>query len=64
MWLPDELCVEEYISLDTLEKLRQMGHKVTVIRTMGAVKSILVDPKTGLSYGASDPRRVGLAVGY
>ena len=63
-WLPDETRIEEGISPDTINILKEMGHTVSVKRTMGAASSILMDNKNGFYYGASDPRRKGLALGY
>jgi len=61
-WLPDEIRVEEGLSLDTIKLLTEMGHKVVVKEAMGAAASILIDQKT-LS-GGNDPRRQGMALGY
>ncbi len=63
-WLPDEIRIEKGISLDTIKILTSMGHKVSLKGPMGAASSVLVDQETGLLYGASDPRRQGLALGY
>ena len=41
-----------------------MGHKVERYGNMGAVQGILIDPETGIYYGASDWRLGGEAVGY
>ncbi len=61
-WLPDQIRVEKGLNLDTIRLLTNMGHKVIVKHTMGAASSILV--KNGFYYGASDPRRLGMALGY
>ncbi len=62
-WLPDELRIEEGLSLDTIRLLEQRGHDVVVKNAMGSTQSIQVTDH-GL-YGASDPRRVGaLTLGY
>lgn len=62
-WLPDELRIEEGISPDTIDLLKQKGHDVVVKNAMGSTQSILITDQ-GL-YGASDPRRVGaLTKGY
>lgn len=63
-WLPDQLRLEKGISLDTIKLLTEMGHTVAVRDAMGAASSIMVDPKTGMMYGAADRRREGLALGY
>ncbi len=63
-WLPDHITVEKGISADTLELLRQKGHKIAPSRwVMGSTQSIL-RVKDGWT-GASDPRQAsGLAAGY
>lgn len=62
-WLPDEIRVETGFSPDTLQRLRDLGHKVAEKSAMGSTQSILVTDE-GL-YGASDPRRPGaLTAGY
>ncbi len=61
-WLPDQLRVEKGLSLDTLRGLKKMGHKIVETKPMGAASSILI--KNGDYYGAADPRRGGLALGF
>lgn len=64
-WLPDELKIEEGLSLDTIQLLTQMGHKIVVKPTMGSsASSILMAPTQKIYFGAADPRRNGLAQGY
>ncbi|HOW54497.1 MAG TPA: gamma-glutamyltransferase [Syntrophorhabdaceae bacterium] len=63
-WMPDELRIEKGISPDTIKALKEMGHNVVLHGPMGAATSILVDPVTQARYGAADPRREGLALGY
>jgi gamma-glutamyltranspeptidase/glutathione hydrolase len=63
-WMPDELRMEKGISPDTMRFLTAMGHNVAVRAPMGCASSILVDGKTGVRYGAPDPRREGSAMGY
>jgi gamma-glutamyltranspeptidase/glutathione hydrolase len=63
-WFPDEIRVEEGISLDTIGSLKRMGHTVNEKATMGRASSILIDLETGDLYGAADPRTSGLAAGY
>jgi gamma-glutamyltranspeptidase / glutathione hydrolase len=49
----------------SVQKLWQLGYKVTPLVSWGAAESILVDPETELLYGANDRRRpAGKAVGY
>ena len=64
-WLPDEIRIERRgFPLDVVRNLEAMGHKVTAQGDMGDVHAIYVDPKTGMRYGASDPRLDGRTMGY
>ena len=56
-WLPDEIRIEQGISLDTVRLLENMGHQVVQKRSMGSIQSILIDRENGKVYGAADPRR-------
>jgi gamma-glutamyltranspeptidase/glutathione hydrolase len=64
-WLPDELRIEEGLSADTINLLREKGHQIVIKRAMGAASSIFIDnhQKPRLFHGAADPRRGGLALG-
>lgn len=66
-WLPDELVYEPYgLSGDTQRALALRGHKlVDKPRYLGDCEGIMIEEKTGMRLGATDPRRSdGLAVGY
>ena len=65
-WLPDELIFEPYgLSSDTQKALTAMGHKLATPRYLGDAEGIMIEEKTGVRLGATDPRRSdGLAVGY
>ena len=64
-WEPDKLLVEPAVPADVVDGLRARGHDVEVSpRNWSAVEAILVDPESGRHYGANDPRRDGLALGY
>jgi len=66
-WLPDELVYEPYgLSGDTQNALAARGHKlVDKPRYLGDCEGIMIEEKTGIRLGATDPRRSdGLAVGY
>jgi gamma-glutamyltranspeptidase/glutathione hydrolase len=65
-WLPDELVFEPYgLSGDTQTALTNRGHKLAKPRTLGDAEGIMIEEKTGIRLGATDPRRSdGLAVGY
>jgi gamma-glutamyltranspeptidase/glutathione hydrolase len=60
---PDELRVENGISVDTLRLLEQFGHHVKVQPTIGSVQT--VQKRAGWLLGASDQRqRGGAALGF
>ena len=65
-WLPDELVFEPYgLSGDTRKALVSLGHKLGTPRYLGDAEGIMIEEKTGVRLGATDPRRSdGLAVGY
>ncbi len=54
-WLPDEIRIEQGLSMDTIKILQNMGHTIKQKRPMGAIQSIMVG-KDGTFYGAADPR--------
>ncbi len=61
------LNVEPGISPQTIERLRAMGHRVTVIDNgimFGGYQAIMRDPVTGIYTGATEMRKDGLAIGY
>ncbi len=62
-WLPDELRIEEGLSLDTVDLLKGLGHQPVVKDAMGSTQSIM-RTEAGL-LGASDTRRRdALTLGY
>ena len=65
-WLPDELVAEPYgLSGDTQKALVARGHKLAKPRYLGDCEGIMIEEKTGMRLGATDPRRSdGLAIGY
>ena len=66
-WLPDELVYEPYgLSGDTQKALTKSGHRLAKKpRYLGDCEGIMIEEKTGIRLGATDPRRSdGLAVGY
>lgn len=65
-WLPDELIFEPYgLSGDTQKALLALGHKLARPRYLGDAEGIMIEEKTNVRLGATDPRRSdGLAVGY
>jgi gamma-glutamyltranspeptidase/glutathione hydrolase len=65
-WLPDELVGEPLgLSGDTQKALTARGHTLAKLRYLGDAEGIMIEEKTGVRLGATDPRRSdGLAVGY
>ena len=64
-WLPDEIYWEPFFNPDTRQVLEKMGHKFRERSgNLGDAQGIMVDPKTGMRMGASDPRLGGVPVGY
>ncbi|RKY86338.1 gamma-glutamyltransferase [candidate division KSB1 bacterium] len=64
-WMPDILRIEkEGISDKVLDSLKNIGHKISTRWRQGDANSILIDPKTGIYYGAPDKRSGGTAAGY
>jgi gamma-glutamyltranspeptidase/glutathione hydrolase len=74
-WLPDEIAYEPYaLSEDTLRILRLRGHTLRIRPDagwtngdgyMGDAAGVMIDAKTRVRLGATDPRRSdGLALGY
>jgi gamma-glutamyltranspeptidase/glutathione hydrolase len=65
-WLPDELVGEPWgLSGDTQRALTARGHKLGRLRYLGDAEGIMIEEKTKVRLGATDPRRSdGLAVGY
>ena len=65
-WLPDELVFEPFgLSGDTQKALVALGHKLASPRYLGEAEGIMIEEKTRVRLGATDPRGSdGLAVGY
>ncbi|HEY3582648.1 MAG TPA: gamma-glutamyltransferase [Pyrinomonadaceae bacterium] len=65
-WLPDELVGEPSgFSSDTQRALTARGHTLGKLRYLGDAEGIMIEQKTGMRLGATDPRRSdGLAIGY
>ncbi len=61
-WMPDEIEAEDTFSPDTLELLRQRGHRVGIRHQIGEMAVILLD--NGWLQGAPDGRSEGTAKGY
>jgi gamma-glutamyltranspeptidase/glutathione hydrolase len=64
-WVPDVVYAEPALDPGVVAGLRARGHTVEVAeRPWSSAQSIVVDPKTGLHHGGSDPRGDGLALGF
>ena len=65
-WLPDEVIGEPFgFSGDTQRALASRGHTLAKSRYLGDAEGIMIEEKTSVRLGATDPRRSdGLAVGY
>jgi gamma-glutamyltranspeptidase / glutathione hydrolase len=65
-WLPDEVVGEPYgLSADTQRALTARGHTLAKQKYLGDAEGIMIEEKTGMRLGATDPRRSdGAAVGY
>ncbi|MCI0485307.1 MAG: gamma-glutamyltransferase [Blastocatellia bacterium] len=65
-WMPDEIRWEPYgLNNDTRAALEKRGHVFAKrSSSMGDAEGIMIDPKSGMRLGASDPRSGGVPVGY
>ena len=68
-WFPNEIKAETHaLSKDVQGALEALGHTVTIrddSDSQGAAMGILVDPRTGSFWGASDPRQAdGATIGF
>ncbi|HEY0788453.1 MAG TPA: gamma-glutamyltransferase [Thermoanaerobaculia bacterium] len=65
-WMPDRIDWEPYgMSPDTRRILERRGHVLADRASeFGDAQAIMIDPKTGVRLGGSDPRLGGAAVGY
>lgn len=56
-WQPNVLRIEKFgVSRDTERLLEGMGHTLRMSGSQGRVMAVVIDPATGLRWGASDPR--------
>jgi len=61
----EEVLLESAFSPAVRANLAKMGHHVaSALDAWGGYQGILIDPKSGLLQGGSDPRKDGLAIGW
>ncbi len=64
----ETLMVESRFPIETLDGLRQLGHRIQVqspwYTGMGYAQGIVFDQATGVMQGGSDPRAEGIAAGW
>jgi gamma-glutamyltranspeptidase/glutathione hydrolase len=59
------LALESAIGEETRSALKAKGHQITISPGMfGGYQAIMIDPKTGVLSGGSDPRKDGCALGW
>jgi gamma-glutamyltranspeptidase/glutathione hydrolase len=64
-WLPDELRMEIHgFPEDVAKALETRGHRLAFRGFMGDAEGIMLERKTGVRLGASDPRGDGKTIGY
>ncbi len=65
-WLPDYTWIEKRgTTVETVEKLKEMGHRIRWRNGQGRAMGVIIDPETGIRSGAADPRSPDAgAVGY
>ena len=63
-WEPDELIVEEKMPAETVERLKTLGHRVTMNPVIAAAQMAGTNADGTLLTGASDPRVPGEALGF
>ena len=51
-------------SEDVTKALESRGHRLALLGLMGDAEGIMLEPKSGMRLGASDPRGDGQTIGY
>ena len=68
-WFPDKIYLEKFsVTEDVAENLKKMGYSLAnrnkTFRIFGSVQAIMIDNQNKIIYGATDPRRNGMAEGF
>jgi gamma-glutamyltranspeptidase / glutathione hydrolase len=64
-WMPDQIIYEPYgLVPDVLNRLKSMGHQFGNQRYMGDAEGVMIEVKTDVRLGGSDPRLDGKSIGY
>ncbi len=59
------VALESAFAVDVRSGLTRKGHNlIDAIDAWGGYQGILIDPRTGVLIGGSDPRKDGLAIGW
>ena len=64
-WMPDQIVSEPYgLVSDVMNRLKSMGHQFGNQRYMGDAEGVMIEIKTDVRLGGSDPRLDGISIGY
>src|SRR5215510_8078328 len=64
-WMPDQIVYDPYgLVPDVINHLKSMGHQFGDPRYMGDAEGVMIEGKTDVRLGGSDPRLDGKSVGY
>jgi gamma-glutamyltranspeptidase / glutathione hydrolase len=64
-WMPDQIVYEPYgLVPDVMNRLKSMGHQFGNPRYMGDAEGVMIEDKTDVRLGGSDPRLDGKSIGY
>src|SRR5262244_652083 len=64
-WMPDQIAYEPFgLAPDVINRLKSMGHQFANPRYMGDAEGVMIEDKTDVRLGASDPRSDGKSIGY
>ncbi len=63
-WQPDELRIEETVAPRVRRELERRGHRLKVVKSIGATQAVGFDPLHKNFIGAADPRADGSTMGW